>query len=143
MSPPTQGMQQIIPAPSCQDNCRIQLLLPGPSKCQSTLSLLNTRITFCCYRTLNVHVSTHSMHTSMTHSRYRMTRPSKDGMRAYPHGKFWTSCPPYTASRLQELNNAAFCSWYSAADAPKVLFRRIENCAKIVIMGNKPSQIAS
>ncbi len=39
-----------------------------------------------------------------------------------------------------ELNNVAFCSQYSAADAPKskVLFHCIKNCAKIAILGNNP-----
>jgi hypothetical protein len=37
-----------------------------------------------------------------------------------------------------ELNDVAFWSQYSAANAPKVLFRRIENCAEIAILGNNP-----
>jgi hypothetical protein len=37
-----------------------------------------------------------------------------------------------------ELNNVEFRSQYSAANAPKVLFRCIENCAKIAILGNNP-----
>jgi hypothetical protein len=37
-----------------------------------------------------------------------------------------------------ELNNVAFCSQYSAANAPKVLFRCIKNCAEIAILGNNP-----
>jgi hypothetical protein len=37
-----------------------------------------------------------------------------------------------------ELNNVAFCSQYSAADALEVLFRRIKNCAEIAILGNNP-----
>ncbi len=37
-----------------------------------------------------------------------------------------------------EINNATFRGQYFAADAPKVLFRRIENCAEIAIMGNNP-----
>jgi hypothetical protein len=35
-----------------------------------------------------------------------------------------------------ELNNVTFCGPYSAADAPeKLLFRCIENCAEIAILG--------
>jgi len=37
-----------------------------------------------------------------------------------------------------ELNDANFCGQYSTANVPKVLFRRIENCTEIVIMGNNP-----
>jgi hypothetical protein len=37
-----------------------------------------------------------------------------------------------------ELNDLAFRSQYSAADAPEVLFRRIKNCAKIAILGQNP-----
>ena len=37
-----------------------------------------------------------------------------------------------------EINNATFCSQYFAANAPKVLFRYIKNCAEITIMGNNP-----
>jgi hypothetical protein len=37
-----------------------------------------------------------------------------------------------------ELNNVAFHSQYSAADAPKVLFHCIENCTKIAILGQNP-----
>ena len=32
----------------------------------------------------------------------------------------------------------AFQSQYSSTDAPEVLFRRIENCAKIAILGQNP-----
>jgi hypothetical protein len=35
-----------------------------------------------------------------------------------------------------EINNVTFCGHYSAANAPEVLFRRIENCAEIAILGN-------
>ncbi len=37
-----------------------------------------------------------------------------------------------------ELNDVAFQSQYLAADAPKVLFRRIKNCTKIAILGQNP-----
>ncbi len=37
-----------------------------------------------------------------------------------------------------ELNNVALRSQYSAANAPKVLFRPIKNCAKIAIFGQNP-----
>jgi hypothetical protein len=37
-----------------------------------------------------------------------------------------------------ELNDATFCSQYSAADAPDVLFRCIKNSTEIAIMGNNP-----
>jgi hypothetical protein len=37
-----------------------------------------------------------------------------------------------------ELNNVTFHSQYSAADAPKVLFRCIKNCAEIAILGQNP-----
>jgi hypothetical protein len=37
-----------------------------------------------------------------------------------------------------EINDTAFCGVYSAADAPKVLFRRIEDCAEIAILGRNP-----
>ncbi len=37
-----------------------------------------------------------------------------------------------------ELNNATFCGPYSAADAPKVLFCRIKNCAETARIGNNP-----
>ncbi len=37
-----------------------------------------------------------------------------------------------------ELNNVAFRSQYSAANAPKVLFCRIKNCAEIAILGKNP-----
>jgi hypothetical protein len=37
-----------------------------------------------------------------------------------------------------ELNNVAFRSQYLAADAPEILFRRIENRAKIAILGHNP-----
>ena len=37
-----------------------------------------------------------------------------------------------------EINDATFRSVYSAADAPKVLFRRIEDCAEIAILGRNP-----
>ncbi len=43
---------------------------------------------------------------------------------------------PTTAA--MELNNVALRSQYSAADAPKVLFRSIKNCAKIAILGQNP-----
>jgi hypothetical protein len=37
-----------------------------------------------------------------------------------------------------EINNATFCSQCSSTNAPKVLFRHIENCAEIAIIGNNP-----
>jgi hypothetical protein len=37
-----------------------------------------------------------------------------------------------------EINDTAFCGVYSAADAPEVLFRRIEDCAEIAILGRNP-----
>ena len=37
-----------------------------------------------------------------------------------------------------EINDTAFRGVYSAADAPEVLFRRIEDCAKITIIGRNP-----
>ncbi len=37
-----------------------------------------------------------------------------------------------------ELNNVSFCSLYSAADAPKVIFHCIEKCVKIAILGQNP-----
>ncbi len=37
-----------------------------------------------------------------------------------------------------ELNNFAFRSQYSAANAPEVLFPCMENCAKIAILGQNP-----
>jgi hypothetical protein len=37
-----------------------------------------------------------------------------------------------------EINDVTFCGPYSAANAPEVLFRRIENCAEIAILGNNP-----
>jgi hypothetical protein len=37
-----------------------------------------------------------------------------------------------------ELNDVAFQSQYLAADAPELLFRHIENCAKIAIFGQNP-----
>jgi hypothetical protein len=37
-----------------------------------------------------------------------------------------------------ELNNIAFQSQYSAADAPKVLFCRIKNCAKNCHLRSQP-----
>ncbi len=37
-----------------------------------------------------------------------------------------------------ELNNVAFCKQYSAANAPKILFRCIKNCAKIADLGQNP-----
>jgi hypothetical protein len=37
-----------------------------------------------------------------------------------------------------ELDDVAFPSQYSAANAPKVLFRCIKNCAEIAILGNNP-----
>jgi hypothetical protein len=37
-----------------------------------------------------------------------------------------------------ELNDVAFRNQYSSVDAPKVLFRRIENCAEIAILGQNP-----
>jgi hypothetical protein len=37
-----------------------------------------------------------------------------------------------------ELNDTTFCGLYSATDAPKVLFCRIENCVEIAIMGDNP-----
>ena len=37
-----------------------------------------------------------------------------------------------------ELNDVTFCSAYSPADAPKVLFCHIENSAEIAIIGNNP-----
>jgi hypothetical protein len=39
---------------------------------------------------------------------------------------------------LMELNDIAFCSPYSAADAPEVLFHRIKDCAEIAILGRNP-----
>jgi hypothetical protein len=48
-----------------------------------------------------------------------------------------TSCGQPTPAAM-ELSNATFRSPYSAADAPKVLFCRIKNCAEIAIMGNNP-----
>jgi hypothetical protein len=39
---------------------------------------------------------------------------------------------------MMELTNATFCGPYSAANAPKVLFCRIKNCAEIAIMDNNP-----
>jgi hypothetical protein len=37
-----------------------------------------------------------------------------------------------------ELNDVVFCSQYSAADAPEVLFCCIKNCAEIANLGNNP-----
>jgi hypothetical protein len=37
-----------------------------------------------------------------------------------------------------EINDITFRGPYSAANAPEVLFRRIENCAEIAILGNNP-----
>ncbi len=37
-----------------------------------------------------------------------------------------------------ELNDTTFRGVYLAADAPKVLFRRIEDCAEIAILGRNP-----
>jgi hypothetical protein len=37
-----------------------------------------------------------------------------------------------------EINDTAFRGVYSAADAPEVLFRRIEDCAEIAILGRNP-----
>ncbi len=37
-----------------------------------------------------------------------------------------------------EINDTAFCGVYSAADAPEVLYRRIEDSAEIVILGRNP-----
>ncbi len=37
-----------------------------------------------------------------------------------------------------EINDVTFCGHYSAADAPEVLFRCIDNCAEIAILGNNP-----
>jgi hypothetical protein len=37
-----------------------------------------------------------------------------------------------------ELNDITFCGPYSAANALKVLFRRIKDCAKIAILGQNP-----
>jgi hypothetical protein len=37
-----------------------------------------------------------------------------------------------------EINDVTFCGPYSAAKAPEVLFRRIENCAEIAILVNNP-----
>jgi len=37
-----------------------------------------------------------------------------------------------------EINHTAFRGVYSAADAPEVLFRRIEDCAEITILGRNP-----
>jgi hypothetical protein len=37
-----------------------------------------------------------------------------------------------------EINGITFHGHYSTADAPEVLFRRIENCAEIAILGNNP-----
>ena len=37
-----------------------------------------------------------------------------------------------------EMNNNEFRRPYLPADAPKVLFRRIENCAEIAIIGGNP-----
>jgi hypothetical protein len=34
-----------------------------------------------------------------------------------------------------ELNNSIFRSPYSAVDAPKVLFHRIEDCTKVALLG--------
>jgi hypothetical protein len=42
------------------------------------------------------------------------------------------------APAAMELNNIAFHSQYSAANAPKVLFRCIKNCTKIAILGQNP-----
>jgi hypothetical protein len=54
---------------------------------------------------------------------------------------FRTNCPISMASRLRRPWNStmlAFHSQYSAANAPKVVFRCIENCAKIAILGQNP-----
>jgi hypothetical protein len=37
-----------------------------------------------------------------------------------------------------EINDTAFRGVYSPADAPEVLFRRIEDCAEIAILGRNP-----
>jgi hypothetical protein len=37
-----------------------------------------------------------------------------------------------------ETNDTVFCSPYSAAGAPEVLFRRIEECAKMALLGHNP-----
>ena len=42
-----------------------------------------------------------------------------------------------TAAAL-EANDTIFRSPYSAADAPEVLFHRIEDCAEIAMLGNNP-----
>jgi hypothetical protein len=36
------------------------------------------------------------------------------------------------------MNDTVFCSPYLAADAPEVLFRRVEECAKTALLGNNP-----
>jgi len=41
-------------------------------------------------------------------------------------------------SAALEANNTLFRSPYSAADAPEVLFRRIEDCAEIATLGDNP-----
>jgi hypothetical protein len=41
-------------------------------------------------------------------------------------------------SAAMEINNATLCGQYSTANAPKVLFRHIKNCAKIAAMDNNP-----
>ncbi len=37
-----------------------------------------------------------------------------------------------------ELNDTAFCGVYLAANAPKILFRCIEDCPEIAIFGRNP-----
>ena len=41
-------------------------------------------------------------------------------------------------SAALDTNDTIFCSPYSAADAPEVLFRRIEDCAEIATLGDNP-----
>ncbi len=37
-----------------------------------------------------------------------------------------------------ESNDTAFCGVYFAADTPEILFRCIEDCAEIAILGRNP-----
>jgi hypothetical protein len=37
-----------------------------------------------------------------------------------------------------EINNATFRGQYLAANAPEVIFQRIEDCAKVVLLGQNP-----
>ncbi len=126
---------------SHQEWYRTSHLCPIPSR-QRLICALHFRsiISYHC-KISNVCASLHSMQASMMLSRCLPIPQSEDGMLEWQFERFLTSSLVFTACPLaaMELNDITSCSLYLAANAPKVLFCWIEDCAEIAILGCNPT----